>query len=202
MQDAAEHRSVRIGGGPKQPGDDYALMEAVTSERDPFALRELYDRYSGLVFTLCLRVLSDRGEAEDLLIDVFHELWNRCDRYDPTRSNPQTYLVLLARSRAIDRLRSRSGSVSATWIEPDPEQVSVTAARDPLEQAQHVEDKVRVGVALQSLDPLQRQAIECSFYEGLSHAEIAVRLGKPLGTVKTWIRLGLISLREMLRESA
>lgn len=134
-----------------------------------------------------------------MLIDVFHELWDRCDRYDPARSSPQSYLVLLARSRAIDRLRSKSGQAVPASNGPELEQSSDTA--DPLQQVESVEDRARVVSALRQLEPAQRQAIECSFYEGLSHAQVARKLGKPLGTIKSSIRTGLIKLREMLRES-
>src|SRR6476646_4642461 len=88
--------------------DDYELMRAIAKERDQRAFAALYDRHSGLVFTLCLRMLHDKAEAEDLLIDVFYELWERADRYDASRGSPTTFLSTLARSRAIDRLRSRS----------------------------------------------------------------------------------------------
>jgi len=190
---------MQTGSSPDGPADDYALMEAVISLRDADALGQLYDRHCGLVFTLCLRTLQDRAEAEDVLIEVFHELWDRSARYDPVRSSPQTYLVLLARSRAIDRLRSKSGQALPASDHPDLEQAANSA--NPLEQVELGEDRARVVSALQQLEPAQRQAIECSFYEGLSHSRVARKLGKPLGTVKSSIRSGLIKLREMLRES-
>jgi RNA polymerase sigma-70 factor (ECF subfamily) len=199
MRDFAEDQAVQTGSGPNGPGDDYALMEAVASRRDADALGELYDRHSRLVFAMCLRMLKDRAEAEDVLIDVFHELWDRCQQYDPGRSAPRTYLVLLARSRSIDRLRSKSGQALPASDGSHSEPASATA--NPLAQVESGEDRARVVSALQQLEPAQRQAIECSFYEGLSHAQAAVKLGKPLGTVKTSIRTGLIKLREMLAES-
>ena len=199
MRDFEEDESAPTSG-PDGPMDDYALLEAVAM-RDADALGALYDKYCGLVFALCLRTLGNRTEAEDVLIDVFQELWDRCDRYDPSRSSPQTYLVLLARSRAIDRLRSKSGQAQPASDSAAPEQTSSSDAPNPLEQVESVEDRARVISALQQLDPTQRQAIECSFYEGLSHAQVARRLGKPLGTVKSSIRTGLIKLRDMLRES-
>jgi len=197
MRDFAEDEPVQIGG-PAGPVDDYALLEAIAI-RDADALGAFYDKYSGLVFALCLRTLKDRAEAEDVLIDVFQELWDRCDRYDPSRSCPQTYLVLLARSRAIDRLRSKSVQMQSASDEAALERPSDLS--NPHEQVASVEDRARVVSALQQLEPSQRQAIECSFYDGLSHAQVARRLGKPLGTVKSSIRTGLIKLRDMLRES-
>jgi RNA polymerase sigma-70 factor (ECF subfamily) len=200
MRDFAKDNPVQAGADPAGSMGDYALLEAVAM-RDADALGAFYDKYSGLVFALCLRTLRNRSEAEEVLIDVFHELWDRCDRYDPARSSPQTYLVLLARSRAIDRLRSRSGPAAPAWDGIDLERASESDAPDPLQEVESVEDSARVVAALKQLDPAQRQAIECSFYEGLSHAQVAHRLGKPLGTIKSSIRTGLLKLREMLGES-
>jgi len=189
--------------------DDYALMEAIASRRDSAALRALYDRHSGLVFTLCTRVLRDRGDAEDVLIDVFFELWDKADRYDAARGSPVSYLVQLARSRAIDRLRSgRSDKAGprATASTPDAIDGSASALRpaaaNPLNDVATSEQRELVIRAIAQLEPVQRQAIECAYYDGLSHSEIAEKLDKPLGTVKTWIRQGLIRLRDALRSDS
>jgi RNA polymerase sigma-70 factor, ECF subfamily len=201
MRDPVSEDTFEAERLPVGPPDDYVLMEAIAL-RDAAALAELYDRHSGLVFSLCLRVLRDRAEAEDVLIDVFHELWDRCDRYDPARSSPQTYLVLLARSRAIDRVRSRTSQGPPAAGDRDTLLGAAIPSQgpDPLVQAEFSEDQARIVSALRQIDPAQRQAIECSFYEGLSHAQIANRLGKPLGTIKSSIRAGLMKLREMLCE--
>lgn len=178
--------------------DDYELMRAIAGERDQRAFAALYDRHSGLVFTLCLRVLHDKAEAEDLLVDVFYEVWEKADRYDPSRGSPTTYLSTLARSRAIDRLRSkssRSAGPAMTLVRDD--EPAPTA--DPSQQTADAERRKIVSSALDQLDPAQRQAIESAYYDGLSHSEIAAKLNKPLGTVKTWIRQGLIRLRDSLR---
>jgi RNA polymerase sigma-70 factor (ECF subfamily) len=163
--------------------------------RDPNALRALYDRHSALVFALCLRILRDRADAEDLLVDVFWELWDKSARFDPGRGSPISYLVLLARSRAIDRKRGKRVSTGPLLSEDLP----ATADTDPSASANLAERADLVKRALAQLEPQQRQAIECSFYDGLSHSEIADRLSKPLGTIKTYIRQGLIRMREMLR---
>ena len=179
--------------------DDIALMAAVArGDRD--ALSRLYDQYNRLVFTLCLRVIRDRGEAEDLLIEVFQELWARSDRYDPTRGSPLTYLSTLARSRAIDRLRSRSKAIGATVTlasvgDSPVDQTELT----PGANVELAEQRQRVTAALGTLDRAYREAVELSFYDGLSHTEIAEKLNKPLGTVKTYIRQGLIRMRDLLR---
>jgi RNA polymerase sigma-70 factor (ECF subfamily) len=182
-----------VGGG----ADDVALMAGIAA-RDRSAFERLYDRHSPLVLALCDRVLHDRAEAEDVMVDVFYELWDRADRYDPARGNPLTYLTTLARSRAIDRKRSRAKAqppVDLDMTEP----VTAPTADSPERGAVADEDRALVKRALLSLDPTQRQVIECAFYEGLTHTEIAEKLGKPLGTVKTWIRQGIIRLREGLR---
>jgi RNA polymerase sigma-70 factor (ECF subfamily) len=192
--------------------NDYALMDAIAIERDEDALRQFYDRHASLVYAVCLRVLRDRHEAEDLLVEIFHELWEKADRYDPQRASPRTYLMTLTRSRAIDRKR-RLGSASsaATINEPgdvdDAAQSAAgtsgsAAALSPVEVSILSERRGIVIDALRQLEPFQRQAIECAYYDGLSHSEIAQRMQKPLGTVKTYIRQGLIRLRRVLhRES-
>jgi RNA polymerase sigma-70 factor (ECF subfamily) len=173
---------------------------AAVARGDRDALSRLYDQYNRLVFTLCLRVIRDRGEAEDLLIEVFQELWARSDRYDPTRGSPLTYLSTLARSRAIDRLRSRSKAIGATVTlasvgDSPVDQTELT----PGANVELAEQRQRVTAALGTLDRAYREAVELSFYDGLSHTEIAEKLNKPLGTVKTYIRQGLIRMRDLLR---
>jgi RNA polymerase sigma-70 factor (ECF subfamily) len=184
-----------------QQRDDFELMRGIAS-RDQSALRDLYDRHSGIVYSLCLRILRNNAEAEELLVDVFWEAWEKCGRYDATRGSPLTYLTTLARSRAIDRLRSRASATRHMAMVDDVETVAPASAQgsdNPLGAAIDAERRATVAAALQSLEPQQRQAIECAYYEGLSHSEVAEKLGKPLGTVKTWIRTGLIRLRESLR---
>jgi RNA polymerase sigma-70 factor (ECF subfamily) len=170
-------------------------MDAIASG-DSNALRALYDRHSPLVFATCVRMLRDRNEAEDLLIDIFHEVWQKSSRYDASRGSPVTYLMTLTRSRAIDRQRARP---KLRMSDIDNSDVSGGATPD----APVLADEMRVAVvgALQKLELAQRQAIECAYYDGLSHSEIAEKLNKPLGTIKTYIRQGLIRLRESLRNT-
>ena len=177
--------------------DDYDLMRRIEL-RDPDALGLFYDRYAGLVFALALRVLRDRGESEELVEDVFIELWRRSERYDAARGAPMTYLATLARSRAIDRRRSlvsrKRGTESAVAADspgdvPDPSAAAVLA-----------ENAKRVQAALAQLEFDYRQAVEMAFFDGLTHTQIAEKLNKPLGTVKTYIRQGLIRLRDCLRK--
>lgn len=187
---------MAASAGANAAPDDYRLMEAIAA-RDPNALRALYDRHSPLVFALCLRVLRDRAAAEELLGDVFLEVWQRSARYDATRGNPVAYLVMLARSRAIDRKRARPKDQPAAL---DAEAFGLAGGdAPPSDSVVTAERKAIIARALDELDPVQRQAIECAFYDGLSHSEIADKLDRPLGTVKTWIRQGLIRLRDVLR---
>ncbi len=176
--------------------DDLSLMRAIGA-RDQGAFQALYDRHSNLIFALCLKVLKSRADAEDLLVDVFWELWEKSGRYDQTRGSPRTYLLTMARSRAIDRLRTRRNPTAD--LDLSEPAASSAATDNPLASAISDENRDAVRQAIDRLDPDQRRAIECAYYEGLSHSEIADKLDKPLGTVKTYIRQGLIHLRELVR---
>lgn len=180
--------------------DDFGLMQRI-ADGDADALAALYDRHGALIYAVGLRMLRDRGEAEELLLDIFWEIWSRAARYDPTRGAPVTYLLTLARSRAIDRQRSGAHR-DRTLAGPSDAPIQTTTARtaDPSERVIGDERGDQVRAAMASLDPIQRQVVELSFFEGLSHTQIAARLAKPLGTVKTYIRQGLIRLRDSLRK--
>jgi RNA polymerase sigma-70 factor (ECF subfamily) len=188
---------------PTKATDDLTLMRAIAAG-DAAALRELYDRHSPLMMGLALRILGDRMAAEDLLIDVFWEVWRKADRYNAARSNPLSYLLMLTRSRAIDRRRSGArqrdlAGRSSVGDGPETGLPAAPAAEGPLGNAMCNELCQRVRAAMARLDAAQRQAVELSFFDDLSHSEIAARLNKPLGTVKTNIRQGLIHLRETMR---
>jgi RNA polymerase sigma-70 factor (ECF subfamily) len=182
---------------PEVP-DDFELMDRI-ERRDADALGLLFDRYGGLIFTLGLRMLRDRGEAEELVSDVFLELWRRGERYDPNRSAPMTYIVTLGRSRAIDRQRS-SASRKRSEVSSEGVPDVASGAPDPSAAAILVENARRVASAMGQLEPIYREAVELAFFDGLSHSQIAEKLNKPLGTVKTYIRQGLIRLRDCLRK--
>ncbi|MFN4241623.1 MAG: sigma-70 family RNA polymerase sigma factor [Tepidisphaerales bacterium] len=192
------------GSSPSaSPVDDYTLMERVAAG-DRAAFDQLYGRYAPLVYSLALRICGDRGAAEDLLIDIFFELWQRAERYDPERGAPLTYITTLARSRAIDRKRGKAGRWSAVQREEGGDGLAELDGADgsapsPPEVAALAEQAGAVRAALFKLDPEHRQLLELSYFEGLSHTQIAERVGKPLGTVKTHIRMGIIRLRELLR---
>lgn len=155
---------------------------------DPAALGEFYDLYAGLVNGLALRILRDAAEAEDLVQEVFIQVWRQAARYDPGRGSPEAWLCTIARSRALDRLRRRA----ARREEPgDPPPASASERPRP-------EEVLAVRKALEGLSRDQRAALELAYYEGLTQTEIANRLGQPLGTVKTRMRTALMRLREVL----
>jgi RNA polymerase sigma-70 factor (ECF subfamily) len=181
--------------------DDLALMSAIAAG-DPSALRDLYDRHAGQVLALCLRILRDRAEAEEALGDVFLELWEKAERFRESRGAPLSYLMTVARSRAIDRLRRRQRTGVFVDSHPSLEAVApaAQAAADagPYLDLAASEQKAKIRRALAGLSAAERRAVELSFFDGLSHGEIAKTLQEPLGTVKSRIRQGLLRLRDAL----
>ena len=180
---------------PSQIADD-DLLRAV-SRGDESALATLYDRYRLILFGLILRILHDRQEAEDVLQEAFLQVWRRANDFDPVRGRAFTWLVTIARSRALDRWRSL-GSRSR-FVEAD-EQVANDEVIDTAYDLVKAEEGEIVRQALGQLPDEQRRTLLLAYFEGLTQAEIAERLGDPLGTVKTRMRSGLIKLRELLRD--
>lgn len=177
---------------------DGALLR-LAAERRPEALAALHDRHAPHLLALARRILGHAGEAEDAVQDVFVHVWNNASRYDPSRSSVSTWLVLLTRSRAIDRLRHRQvvdRSHEAAQRHEPPED---HASPDGVEAVFTRERRERVRRELDNLPPEQRQVLEMAFYEGLSQSEIAARAGLPLGTVKTRTLLAMKKLRSALR---
>ena len=174
---------------------DQAAIRRVAAG-DTNAIAELYDRHARAVYSLVLRVVDDQAEAEDVVQEVFSQAWIQASRHDPGRGAVGAWLLMMARSRAIDRLRSRrarpdretaDGRQVVSLPDPGPRQDLMLLG---LEQAE------RLRRALAQLPLLQRVALELAYYEGLTQSEIAERLEQPLGTVKTRIRLALLKLRE------
>jgi RNA polymerase sigma-70 factor (ECF subfamily) len=173
---------------------DLELVERVAA-RDPSAVGELYDRHSRLIYSLLLRILRDRSEAEEILQDVFVSLWTRVHTYNAALGSPAAWLVRIARNRAIDRLRSsavRLRAVESAGRAPAP------ASETPEDRLTVTEQQGAVARALDSLPADQRTLIEDAYFLGLTHAELAARHSLPLGTVKTRIRTGLHALRQLL----
>jgi RNA polymerase sigma-70 factor, ECF subfamily len=174
-----------------------ALIQKV-ADGDQAALATLYDTTNRIVYGLIMRVLSDTSTAEEVLLDVYTQVWRQAASYDTQRGTPLAWLTTIARSRAIDRLRS--GWQDQQRKEPlDTLGDTPTAAANPEEVTVTSERQRLVRAALDSLSPEQRDVIELAYYSGLSHSEIAAKLNQPLGTVKTRTRLGMMKLREALR---
>jgi RNA polymerase sigma-70 factor (ECF subfamily) len=174
-------------GTRSDAGDDMRLVARIRAG-DQQALSELYDRYSNVVYGVALRILQDTGAAEDILQDIFLQLWRKPDAFDSSRGSLAAWLAVIARHRSIDRLRQRRP-------ESDIEDcviVSATDLRDETERSLVIE-KVRIVMNEMSAD--QRTAMEMAFFQGLTHTEIAEETGEPLGTIKTRIRSGLQMLR-------
>ena len=165
-------------------------------KRDPQALGELYDKYGRLAFALIYRIVRDVGTAEDLVQETFLRVWNRSQGFDADRGALGGWLLAVARNRAIDYLRSAAGKERNSVELEETEHPSLYL---DLEKEVLNSDKARhLRQAMEKLNPNQRNAIELAYFEGLSQTEMAERLGQPLGTVKTWVRMALKNLRESL----
>lgn len=175
---------------PKAVTTDLALVTAVRSG-DQAAMGVLYDRYSSVVYAVALRVLGDTGAAEDVLQEVFLQLWRNPAAFDSGRGNLGPWLAVIARNRAIDSLRKRRP-------ETDFENVVVSITPDMASDAEKSRVLTQVRSAMGEMPPPQRQALEMAYFEGLTHSEIAAKTGEPLGTVKTRIRAGLLALRKCI----
>ncbi len=155
---------------------------------DQTAMSELYDRYAKVVYAVALRVLQETSAAEDVLQDVFLQLWRNPDAFDASRGSLAAWLAVISRHRAIDRLRKRRPEV-------DIEDCVITGGPDLRDETERnlVVEKVRSVLA--EMSPDQRRALELAYFQGLTHTEIAEKTGEPLGTIKTRIRTGLQQLR-------
>ena len=163
---------------------------------DARALEELYDRHAPMLYGLVLRIVGRVSDAEEVLQDAWLQAWRRAETWDPARGTVIAWLVTLARSRAIDRIRSvasRQRAESATPA-PDPPRT----ADEPAANAVQRQRQERLSAALATLSPRQREVLELGYFGGLSQTEIAERIGAPLGSVKSWTRQGLMRLRELV----
>jgi RNA polymerase sigma-70 factor (ECF subfamily) len=190
---------VRLQPAAESRAEDEACLRRIASG-DQAAAAGLYDRHARPLFSLILRILGNETEAEDVLQDVFAQAFRQAARYDSRRGAVAAWLLTIARSRAIDRLRARRTRVEASATEMQPLDEMPDAQPDAASTMLDEEQSRLVRQALGALPMLQRMAIELAYYEGLSHSEIAERLEQPLGTVKTRIRLGLLKMRDVLTE--
>jgi RNA polymerase sigma-70 factor (ECF subfamily) len=173
---------------PKGVSPDASVIAAIRSG-DASAMAVLYDRYSSLVYSVALRILGDSGLSEDVLQDVFMQLWRRPEMFDSSRGSLGPWLAVIARNRAIDALRKRRP-------ENDVSDVIISVEPDLAGEAERSRAMEKVRGALSTMPTAQRSALEMAFFEGLTHTEIAAKTGDPLGTIKTRIRAGLLALRK------
>ncbi len=175
---------------------DAALMEQLI-RREPGALERLYDRHARAVYSLVLRIAQQAATAEEIVQDVFLQLWRNAHRYQASRGPLEPWLFTLARNRALDHLRLKREKQRRReeTLELPPAAVTAPNPEHLMDRQQRAE---RVRALMYSLPEAQRRAIELAFFEGMTHSEIAATLREPLGTVKSWIRTGLLRLREAL----
>lgn len=186
-----------IPNANRELSPDAALVQRLL-QKDVGAFEQLYDRHSRLVYSLLLRILQQAGTAEEVAQDVFLQLWRNAAQYDESRGPFVPWLLTLARNRALDTLRLKSERQRRR--EDQTEAMPLVVALPDYEK--HLDEKHRsekVRALMGSLNPQQKKAIELAYFEGLSHTEIAAALKEPLGTVKSWIRNGLLRLKEGLQ---
>ena len=180
--------------------ESVALLKTLQrmAEGDHPALAACYDLMSSVVFSLAVRMLRDRSAAEDVSQDIFVQVWRQAGNFDPSRGSPEAWIMMIARTRILDRLRSRKAGVV---LKPVGENLPDAPAADdwPDDLAISREDAANVRQALTGLPMEQKEAIELAFFDGLTHMEISEKISVPLGTIKTRIRLGLMKIREQLR---
>jgi RNA polymerase sigma-70 factor (ECF subfamily) len=188
--------------GSLPPAADRELVARAASG-DERAMSDLYDRYGTLLYTVAYRVVGQRADAEEVVVEAFAQAWREAGRFEAARGSVAAWLTMIARSRALDLVRARGrrdrlvASAAISGLDAGP--ALVDSSVSPAERTDEDERRRVVRLAIQGLSPPQRQAIELVFFEGLSQTEIATRLNEPLGTVKTRIRLGMQKLREALR---
>lgn len=204
MPAAASSFPKRVMMAPSRPsGDEDSALLTRVAGGDELALATLYDRWSRLVFSLCVHILGDDDEAEEAVEETFWQAWRQAARYDAARGAVSTWLTTIARSRALDRLRARARrqeQVMSELSETSRAEVESTARRndDPALGAEVAERRALVRQALMQLPSEQRDVLELAYFRGLSQSEIAERTGQPLGTVKTRVRLAMEKLRDRL----
>ena len=204
-KETSQKSSVTLGDvlyakpGSTIPEQTWSKLVQSIAAGDQLALQELFAMAHRIVFTLAVRITANRETAEELTVDVFHEVWRRAGRYDAANGTVLGWIMNQARSRAIDRLRFESRKKRSV---SGDEQPPAEAAADPHDLLVLRDQAQSLRAALQTLTPDERLAIETTFFAGLTHAEAAARLNQPLGTIKTRIRSGLHKLRNVLTGEA
>ena len=181
---------------------DLPLIRRIAAGEEA-AVAELYDRYGRVLYAVVYRVVGERADAEEVVMEAFAQVWREAPKFTPDRGSVAAWLTMIARSRALDLVRSRQRRERLTTeaARDDADRAPAMSQRrpDPSHAVEHGERQRRVAEALATLSPPQRDAIELAYFEGLSQSEIAERLKEPLGTIKTRMRLGMIKLRDALR---
>jgi len=180
---------------PVQPAPDSALVERMMAG-DENALSALYDRYSGMLFSMLVRILRDTSAAEEILQDLFLQLWRNAGQFDAGRGSLPAWLMVIGRNRAISRLRQRDRRAMA---EADDEGFSIEAVPSPgnlEDEAARMELMHKLQTALATLPSEQREAVELAYFDGMTQTEIAARTGSPLGTVKSRVRTAMQVLKQ------
>ena len=182
-------------------GDSDLVTHAAAG--DERAVAELYDRYGQVLYAVAYRIVGQRADAEEVVLDAFAQAWREATRFDTSRGSVAGWLTTIARSRALDLVRARSRrdriTAMAAAERPDSSPAMGGWRVDPSTAVDLAERRRQVQLALEALSPPQRRAIELAYFEGLSQSEIAELLQEPLGTIKTRVRLGMQKLRECLR---
>jgi RNA polymerase sigma-70 factor, ECF subfamily len=178
-----------------EPVNVIFLIQRV-AKQDREAFSQLYDRCSSLVFTLAMRMLKVRADAEDLLQEVFVQIWRQADNYREERGSPEAWIINIARSRAIDKIRSIRRMEKSFVLTDDPSRAESSSNVESSAAASEV--RLTMNSALGTLPEAQRKVLELAYFDGLTQTEIAGRLKEPLGTVKTRMRSGIQRLREIL----
>ncbi len=179
---------------PTQRVPDSALVERIMAGEEG-ALSALYDRYAGMLYAMLVRILKDTGAAEEVLQDLFLQLWRGASRFDASRGSLPAWLLVIGRNRALSRLRRRE----RREILEDPEEFSLEAvpsAGDLEDEAWRMQLMQRLRSAMATLPPEQKEALELAYFEGMTQTEIAARTGSPLGTVKSRVRAAMQSLKQ------
>ena len=181
------------------PADAAVALLGMIAQGDREAFSRFYDGFAPLAFGLIRRIVRDPAASEEVLQEVFWQIWREAARYDPRRGSPEAWVVMRAKTRAIDRLRAIRRR-ERTFVAPVDDAIAASASDAPAENpGVAAERRGRVRSALEGLPEPQRRVVELAFFEGLTQSEIAHRLGEPLGTVKTRARLGLERLRSLMK---
>lgn len=180
-----------------RPVSDDALLSQI-AKHDQTALSELYNRYAKIIYSVAFSSLKSVEESEEVVLDVFSQVWRIAERHDTTKGRVDTWLFVLTRSRILDKLRKQARSQLSSPVLTKLSEIETPTTIDPTENVAIYERRRSVSNALRLLPSEQRQVIELAYYHGLSHSQISVQTGISLGAVKTRIRLGLNKLKSAL----